>query len=66
MQNLNIVDQNDLISIIIPFYNEEYYFEDCINSVLRQSYKNYEIIIVNDASKVEYQNKLNHYKKLIS
>ncbi|HDE2922046.1 TPA: glycosyltransferase family 2 protein [Klebsiella pneumoniae] len=36
------------ISIIIPVYNVEKYIEECITSLLSQSYHNYEIIIVND------------------
>ena len=38
------------LSIIIPVYNTEAYFERCINSILGQSYKNLEIVVVNDGS----------------
>ena len=39
-----------LFSILIPFYNSEQYLSRCLNSVLRQSYSNYEIILLNDGS----------------
>ncbi len=42
--------EQDLISVIIPVYNNEKYFIKCIASVLRQTYKNIEIIIINDCS----------------
>lgn len=37
-------------SIIVPVYNVESYLEECIKSVLQQTYTNYEIILVNDGS----------------
>ena len=37
-------------SIIIPIYNTECYLEECIESVINQTYKNIEIILVNDGS----------------
>lgn len=40
----------NLISIIIPFFNAEQYFNDSINSVINQSYKNWELLAVNDGS----------------
>lgn len=39
-----------MISVIIPVYNKQAYLEKCISSVLNQSYKDYEIIIINDGS----------------
>ncbi len=39
------------ISIVIPVYNVEKYLEQCVNSVISQSYTNFEVILVNDGSK---------------
>ncbi|NIZ47397.1 glycosyltransferase [Entomospira nematocerorum] len=39
-----------LVSIIIPFYEVELYFRNCLDSVVNQSYRNLEIILVNDCS----------------
>jgi glycosyltransferase involved in cell wall biosynthesis len=57
------------ISVIIPVYNVEQYLHDCLDSVVAQSYSDYEIICVNDGSTdgsleilCEYQKK---YSKII-
>lgn len=39
-----------LISILIPIYNSEKYIEQCVNSIISQTYKNIEIICINDGS----------------
>ena len=38
------------VSIIIPVYNVKRYIDLSINSILRQNYDNYEVILVNDGS----------------
>ena len=41
---------NDLISIIVPVYNAERYIGFCISSILKQTYENFELILINDGS----------------
>lgn len=49
-------------SIIIPVYNVEKYLKRCIDSVLNQTYNNYEIIIINDGSTDNSSKILESYK----
>lgn len=42
--------QQDLISVIIPVYNIKEYLERCVNSVLAQTWKNLEVLLVDDGS----------------
>lgn len=63
---------NPLISVIIPVYNGADYLGEAIESALKQTYKNIEIIVVNDGSKDEgatdkialsYGDKIKYFKK---
>ncbi len=52
------------ISVVIPVYNVEKYLETCLNSVINQTYKNLEIIVVNDGSKDSSLEICKKYEKL--
>lgn len=42
---------NELISVVIPVYNTESYLQKCVESVVNQTYRNLEILLVDDGSK---------------
>lgn len=44
-------NEKPLVSVCIPAYNHEKYVAECIESVIKQDYKNIELIIINDGSK---------------
>ena len=41
---------SELVSVIVPFYNNERYISNCLNSILCQTYYTFEVICVNDGS----------------
>ena len=53
---------NLIISIIIPIYNSENFIWRCLDSLINQTYKNIEIICVDDWSKDKSLNIVNNYK----
>lgn len=54
---------NELVSIITPCYNGEKYISETIDSVLNQTYPNFEMIIVDDGSQDESANIVKEYQK---
>ncbi|WP_297514505.1 glycosyltransferase family A protein, partial [Flavobacterium sp.] len=46
MKNFN----NPRISVIVPIYNTEKYLAKCIKSILNQTYKNFELLLIIDGS----------------
>ena len=51
------------VSIIIPVYNAYTVIDKCIQSIINQTYKNIEILLINDGSKDKSIEKLNYYEK---
>ena len=59
-----IISENPLVSVIIPIYNVEKYLEQCLLSIIHQSYKNLEIILINDGSPDGCKEICNKYAKI--
>ena len=51
-----------LISIIVPAYNVEKYIKTCLDSLINQTYSNFEIIVINDGSTDQTEKILNEYE----
>lgn len=58
-----MITDNTLISVIVPVYNVEPYLRVCLDSIINQTYKNIEIIIVNDGSTDKSEMICEEYKK---
>lgn len=53
-----------LVSIIIPVYNVKAYLDQCLDSVVKQTYSNIEIVLVDDGSKDSSGEKCERWKKM--
>jgi len=51
------------LSIIVPVYNKEKYIDACLESILKQTFNDFELILVNDGSTDGSALKCEHYKK---
>lgn len=54
---------DDLVSIIVPVYNAEKFIKDTIKTVLNQTYKNWELLLINDCSDDNSTNIIEDYRK---
>ena len=61
--NNHFLEDGPLISVIIPVYNVQEYLRRCIDSIINQTYRNLEIIAVNDASTDQSREILSDYIK---
>ena len=58
-----IKKENIKISIIVPVYNGEKYIQECIDSLLKQTYNKIEIIIIDDGSTESTNSILKKYEE---
>ena len=57
--------ENIKVSVCVPFYNIAQYVNRCLDSILNNTYKNLEVICVNDGSTDETLEILKEYEKKI-
>ena len=56
------MENNFKVSIIIPIYNTDKYLRQCLDSVINQTFKDIEIIVVNDGSTDNSVNIIKEYQ----
>ena len=56
------MNNTPLISVIVPAYNVEKYIKTCLDSLINQTYSNFEIIVINDGSTDQTEKILNEYE----
>ncbi len=51
-RGINMKDQSQThkVGIVVPIYNVEQYLRECLDSILAQSYQNFEVVLINDGS----------------
>ena len=50
LSNIEEYEKGELISIIVPIYNVENYLRQCLDSIVAQTYQNFECLLINDGS----------------
>jgi predicted HAD superfamily hydrolase len=58
------MNKKKLISVVVPVYNTEEYLERCLDSLLKQTYSNLQIIVVNDASTGNEKDIIKYYQTI--
>lgn len=58
------MEKEDLVSIIVPVYNAEQYLDECLESIISQTYQNLEIICIDDCSTDSSKEIIRKYQKI--
>lgn len=63
-ENMKNKDVTSLVSVVVPIYNVESYLKECVDSILFQTYKNIEVILVDDESPDSCGKMCDDYEKM--
>lgn len=65
-ESKELAPQNELVSIIIPLYNTDIdVFKRCLKSITNQDFKDLEVIVIDDHSKVDYNGVIRYYQQFL-